>query len=235
MDKKIELIITKYNLNSEEKIELLSIIRPIINHSEFKRRMTSEFLHHSDITLGEHIIEDAVVTYKLCKNKNKKKEKVNTRLAVIISMFHDLYTNPWQNNKSNKVKKFSNKHGFRHPLEAVINAYNWYPDYFKDDKESNIIIDGIIHHMYPLPVSRFKTDNKNELKNYELVNNLNKNIKEKIYLSSNRNKIFDFSFSKSKYLEGRIMSKADKKVSLKQIKNVSSGLSLITGKNKKIK
>ncbi|MBR1386773.1 MAG: hypothetical protein IJ568_08090 [Bacilli bacterium] len=235
MNEKIELIFSKYNLDDDERKELLAIINPIICHDEFKRRTTSEFLHHSDITLGEHIIEDAVETYKLCKKKNKKKAKVNTRLAVIISMFHDLYTNPWQNNKSNKVKKFSNKHGFRHPLEAVINAYNWYPDFFQNDKEAVIIIDGIIHHMYPLPVSRFKTDNKNELKNYELVNNLNKNIKDMIYLSSNRNKLFNFSFSKSKYLEGRIMAKADKKVSLKQIKNVSSGLSLITGKNKKIK
>ena len=232
---KLNNLIDKYNLDGDNKIEFLSIIMPIVSHSEFQRRMTNEFLHHSNITLGEHIIEDAIVTYLLCKNTKKN---ININLAVKIAMFHDLYTIPWQNNKKNtKVKKVSNKHGFRHPIEAVVNAYSWYPDEFNNEKDAEIIIDGIIHHMYPLPVVRVKESNYNsiELRNYEEFKKLPNNIKNLIIKSSNRRKLFKLSFCKSKYNEGRIMSKSDKKVSFHQIKNVSSATALVTGKNKSLK
>lgn len=233
--KKLNNLIDKYNLDDDNKNEFLSIIMPIVSHSEFQRRMTNEFLHHSNITLGEHIIEDAIVTYLLCKNTKKN---ININLAVKIAMFHDLYTIPWQNNKKNtKVKKVSNKHGFRHPIEAVVNAYSWYPDEFNNEKDAEIIIDGIIHHMYPLPVVRLKESNYNsiELRNYEEFKKLPNNIKNLIIKSSNRRKLFKLSFCKSKYNEGRIMSKSDKKVSFHQIKNVSSATALVTGKNKSLK
>ena len=152
-------------------------------------------------------------------------------------MLHDLYTLPWQNNKKNKVKKFCNKHGFRHPLEAVLNSIYWYPEFFENEKESKIIIDGILHHMYPLPVRIFSTNEENEmeLRNFELVNKLSNQNKKIIINSLNRGKIKNFSFSKSLYSEGRIMSKADKKVSKSQIKDMSSLTSLITGHNKSLK
>lgn len=234
---KLYNILDKYSLDQNSKSEFLSIAIPIIEHEEFQKRMSNLFLHHSDITLGEHIIEDAVVTYILSKKKNKKKEKVNINLSVTIALLHDLYTVPWQNNKKNtKVKKFSNKHGFRHPIEAVINAYLWYPFLFKNEFESKIIIDGIIHHMYPLPVTRLRNVNYNysELKNFDKFDELPLNIKQLIFESSNRFELLKLSFCRSKYLEGRIMSKADKKVSFHQIKNVHSATALITGKNKSI-
>ena len=228
-------IVNKYIGNDESKKEFLDIAIPIVEHTEFQKRMSNSFLHHSDITLGEHIIEDAVVTYCLCK---KKKKKVNLTLAVKIALFHDLYTIPWQNNKKNtKVKKFSNKHGFRHPIEAVINAYTWYPNEFENIKNAEIIIDGIIHHMYPLPVTRLKSKPYNyyELKNYNQFENLPANIKLLIYKSCNRGKLFKVSFCKSKFYEGKMMSKADKKVSFHQIKNVSSASALVTGHNNSLK
>jgi hypothetical protein len=52
----------KYNLKDDERDYLNNIIIPIIENSNFKRRMTNEFLHHSDITLGEHILEDTILT-----------------------------------------------------------------------------------------------------------------------------------------------------------------------------
>lgn len=227
-------IFNKYKLSNEDMDYLYSIIEPIVINPEFEKRLTGEFKHHSDITLGEHIIEDACQTYLLCK---KKKKEVNILVAVRIAMFHDLYTLPWQNNKAAKVVKFSNKHGFRHPIEAVINAYTWYPKLFPNNKETKMIIDGIIHHMFPLPVSRVKdlSINKNELKNFDDVKKLPKYIIDSIIESTNRKTIMKFSLSRSKYLEGRMLSKADKKVSRKQIKNVSSATALVTGKNKKIK
>ena len=231
---KLLKIVNKY-LDEKSKKEFLDIVLPIVEHPEFQKRMSNTFLHHSDITLGEHLIEDAAVTYCLCK---KEKKKVNLNLAVKIALFHDLYTIPWQNNKKNtKVKKISNKHGFRHPIEAVINAYTWYPNEFENITNARIIIDGIIHHMYPLPVTRFNEKNveKCEIRNYDKFIELPDYIKKIIYESCNRGKLFKVSLCRSKYKDGRLMSKADKKVSIHQIKNVSSAFSLLTGKNRSIK
>ena len=227
-------IFDKYKLSDDDKNYLFQSMEKIVSHPKFLERLTSDFKHHSDITLGEHIIEDACVTYLLCK---KKKVKINISISIKIAMLHDLYTLPWQNNKDARVKKFSNKHGFRHPIEAVINAYRWYPELFPDNDETKIIIDGIIHHMFPLPVTRVKdfNTNRNELKNYEEVKHIPKYIIDSIIMSTNRRTIIKFSLSRSKYLEGRILSKADKKVSRRQIKNISSATALVTGKNKKIK
>lgn len=235
---KLHDVFNKYNLTSNEKDELMQIIYPIFIHDEFQRRMTDEFMHHSNITLGEHIIEDAVVTYLLSKKKMKKKKyaNLNISLAVKIAMMHDLYTIPWQNNKDAKTHNFFNKHGFRHPVEAVINAINWYPEIFDNQDDAKIIIDGIVHHMYPLPARIFidTIDNKMELKNFSLVSNVSTENKDMLTDSLKRKNIGPVSISKSKYLEGKIMSKADKKVSRHQIKNISSASALLTGHNKSI-
>ena len=228
----VENIFNKYGLNSDEKHELLEIIYPIFMHPEFQKRLGKYFLHHSDITLGEHILEDAVVTYKLSKKYLKKHPEYRISLALKIAMFHDLYTNPWQNSDL-KIKGFFNKHGFRHPIEAIINAINWFPELFIDDFESEIIIDGVLHHMYPLPVRVL--NGKEYLANQDLFNCLDEKYKKMILESLKHHKIGIISFSRSKYIEGRIMSKADKKVAFKEIKNFSSAKALITGKNKSLK
>lgn len=229
-------ILDKYSLDEKDKEELRKIIFPIVNHYEFKKRITNKFPHHGSITLGEHIIEDAVLTYKLSKKEKLKNKNIRIDLAVLIAMFHDLYTIPWQNNKDAKVKHFFHKHGFRHPIEAVINSINWYPNYFKDSNDSKVIIDGILHHMYPLPVMRldYKKLDYYEIKNISMFKDISSDNQTYIIDSLNRKKIGPVSLSRSKYLEGRIMSKADKKVSRKQIKNFQSFKALLTGHNKKI-
>lgn len=232
-------LLDKYMIFDEERKEFINIIKPIYMHSEFQRRMTDKFLHHSDITLGMHILEDTIKTYLLSKKylRRYKNRDYNLSIALKISMLHDLYTLPWQNNPLNKSSKFFNKHGFRHPVEAVINAINWFPFLFTNEEDSKKIIDGIIHHMYPLPVICFKDYdyNKFELRNYDLIINLSDIHKKILVWSTNRGKIGDISICRSKYKEGRIMSKADKDVSFGQIKNISSATALLTGKNKKIK
>ena len=222
-----------YKLTLSDIKRIDKVIKPIYKHKEFKRRLTNEFLHHSDITLGEHILSDTIVTYKLCK---KSKKDIDIDTALIIAMMHDLYTKQWQNSIENKNKKFLNKHGFTHPLEAIINAINWYPEYFKDIDKANIIIDGVIHHMYPLPVRVFDpSNNKMELNNYDLIKNIDKNLIDIMIKSTSRKRSGIVSTSRSKYIEGRILSKADKKVSVRQIKNVGSAKALITGKNNSLK
>ena len=232
--KELLKIMDSYNLNDLEKEELLSVIYPIICHPEFQRRLTNEYMHHGTITLGEHIIKDTIITYILCKKNNKKNNNINIRLSLLISMFHDLYTFPWQN--SNIKNKFFHKHGFRHPVEACINAIYWFPDYFEND-DAKVIIDGIIHHMFPLPVSSLKNDDisKIEINNYNLYLKLDKRYQGLILESMQRKRLFGISFTRSLYKEGRIMSKADKKIALSEIKNISSAKALLTGKNKKIK
>lgn len=215
-------------LTKEEQEEFLNIVKPIIDSDEFKERMSNKFPHHGKITLGEHILEVAILTYKKCK----KKRNVNLKTAVYIAMMHDLYSLPWQNNDDARVNHFFNKHGFRHPLEAAINSIKWYPEIYENN-DSKIIIDGIIHHMFPLPVRTYEL--KEEL--LELKNNIDIDIKYKnmILESSKRYKLFNISLCRSKYKEGKIVSRCDKKVSLKQIKNIHNLTSLVTGHNKNLK
>ncbi|MBE6154105.1 MAG: hypothetical protein E7163_00815 [Firmicutes bacterium] len=231
--KKLHTILNKYKLSTDEKEELLNIILNIFKHDEFQKRMTNEFQHHGEITLGEHILEDAVVTFLLSKKYKHNNGNFDMYLAIKIAMLHDLYTLPWQNNEAAKVNSFFNKHGFRHPIEAVINANKWYPEIFETLNDSKIIIDGIVHHMFPLPVRTFNDtpDNEMELKNFQLVENLSEQSKSILIGSSNRNKMGPVSISRSIYPEGVIVSKADKKVSSGQIKNLDSASALITGYN----
>ena len=227
----INALLDNYDFNRSEKEEFFSFIMPIISHEEFIKRYDAlEYPHHDNISLGYHILSDAMVTYKLIKNKEKY-NNVDLKTAVIIAMFHDLYELPWQNSPIKK-EYFTNKHGFTHPIEAVINAITWYPEYFENKEMAYMIIDGIIHHMYPFPVKSAKKEiEKLELNNLKKYKNLLPKYKNMIIESTNRNKLFNLSISRSVYLEGRIVSKADKQVSLsKELKSINSLQSLITGK-----
>lgn len=127
----------------------------------------------------------------------------------------------------------ANKHGFVHPIEAILNAYTWYPSYFKDIDTAEIIIDGIIHHMFPIPVRAI--DGKDlEINNQEKFDNIPINIKKLIIYSSLRYKIGPISLCKSKYKEGKIMSRADKIVFFKKEFTIASLKSFLTGLNKKL-
>ncbi len=238
MNGKYNLIINdlsdKYKLSNDEKKEFINIIKDIYNHYEFKKRAKKNFKHHGNTTLSEHLLEDAIKTYKM--SKMVKAEDYDINVAVTIAMLHDMYVLPWQNSTV-KIKNFFNKHGFRHPVEACINAINWFPDLFKDKNKAEKIIDGIVHHMYPLPVSRFVDSKKNtaELQNFAKVKNISDEHLNMIIESTKRGKIGRISFAKPKYKEGKIMSRADKKVSKGQFDSIESYKALITGKNKKLK
>lgn len=219
----------KYNFNDSEKRDFLAIVSPIFCHEEFKKRLDNTlYPHHDTTSLGEHILSDAAVTYKLCdKSKNTAKY-----LAVIIAMFHDLYEVPWQNARIIK-NDFFNKHGFTHPIEGAINAATWYSEYFTSDKKSEIIIDGVLHHMFPFPVRALNGDNT-ELNNQSKMAELPINIRNIIISSSLRSKIGKISLSRSKYSEGRIVSKADKIVSFSKDFSITGVITCFTGINKNI-
>lgn len=221
----MEALLNKY-LHEDEKLEFLEIVKPIFLSEEFKRRCTKEFPHHDNFTLGEHILEVAMFTYLECK----KRTDINLETAVMIAMMHDLYTLPWQNNPNNRVEYFFNKHGFRHPIEAVINAVNWYPEVF-NKYDGEVIIDGIVHHMFPMPVRAFN-ERDLELKNEVTIEGVYKDL---LIESSNRCTIGDISFCRSRFKEGRVVSKGDRKSTRIHLQNVESLTSGVTGYNRNLK
>ena len=238
-EKKTNELLNYYGLSREQQREFWNIIRHIFNHEEFQRRMSKDFPHHGEITLGEHILSDAAMTYKLTESSRFKRADFDRKTAVIIAMFHDLYTLNWQNNPDNFVNNSYNKHAFRHPIEAIINAVNFYPEYFEDDNTYKII-DGVIHHMFPVPVKRFD-GSPMELKNEDAFDKIPDRIKNLIVFSSNRGFNYNhFSICRSTFLEGRIMSRADKLVSIRNyIDDIEKNgplsiLTLFTGVNKNL-
>lgn len=205
-------ILKRYNITKHDTELIWSIIYPQFTHEEFQRRMNEkEYPHHDLTSLGNHIISDAVVSYILAKKKYEN-DLEKRELAVIIAMFHELYELAWQNaNRSKSV--FANKHGFTHPIEGIINAASWYPEYFDNQQNAEIIVDGVIHHMWPFPVRAIDEDiEKLELNNSEKWYTLDSNIQNLIINSSMRGYIkpFHLSLTRSSFIEGRIMGQADK-------------------------
>lgn len=73
------------------------------------------------------------------------------------------------------------------------------------------------------------------LKEQEEFLNITKFKHYKYLIKNTYNKTnLHYNIKKSKSIEGRIMSKADKKSALKELKNIESFLALITGKNNSI-
>lgn len=227
---------SEYKLSSYDTKRLWKIIEPIATHKEFIKRCNDPYFHHDIKTLGDHILCDAIVSYKLASKLKRNKEQlkpINIKLVVIIAMFHDLYELPWQNIEIKKILR--NKHGFVHPIEAIVNAITWFPEYFENKEKSLIIIDGVIHHMFPLPVRRID-NSPMELNNQKKFDNLEEKYKEMIKISTNIGAKGHYSLRKSFFIEGRIMSRADKLVAFKKdIGSVNGYLALLSGKNKNIK
>lgn len=228
----LKKIFESYNLSKSDQIEIYDTIKDIFLHDEFQRRLGKEFLHHGDTTLGEHILKDTTLTYILSK-RLKNNENYNIKYALTIAMLHDLYTKPWQNSGIIKEKQY-HRHGFLHPIEAAINSATWFEDVFEGDK-GEVIMDGIVHHMYPLPVTVYYDNENNDLEllNYEESRKLPNRIKEMLVKSTSRGKIGPVSLTPSKYKEGRVMSVADKISSItgKEIRNIGDLTALYTGNN----
>ena len=60
-EKKTNELLNYYGLSKEQQREFWNIIRHIFNHEEFQRRMSKEFPHHGEITLGEHILSIPII------------------------------------------------------------------------------------------------------------------------------------------------------------------------------
>ena len=60
-----KILCLRYNVDNKNSKTLWNLIKPICLHPEFKKRNYSPFWHHDATTLGEHIMSDAIVTYKM--------------------------------------------------------------------------------------------------------------------------------------------------------------------------
>lgn len=237
MEKISDRILFNLFLNSgltiTEQKEFYKIAKPIIHHKEFVKRCSKDFPHHGSTSLGEHIIKDAIKTYVLAKEYNKTHffRKADIKIAVLIALFHDLYTKPWQNSDE-KTSVFNNDtHRMTHPIEAVLNSYNWFPKYFKNEKNAEIIINGIIHHMYPYPVK--KVENKNiKINNQKLL----KKFKYYDYLIQTTKNItkLKIDIRPPKSIEGKLLLKADKLIALSELNSFNSIKALVNSKNKNL-
>lgn len=206
---KLKKIFEFYKLSNKDMRYIWKIIKPIYLHEEFQRRMTDPFFHHCTITVGEHIIGDTILVYKTCKRY--KLSPCVIKRAILISMFHDLYEIPWP---SDTKELFINYHAFVHPIEAIVNAITWFPKYFENIDDAKIIIDSVLHHMFPCPV-RAMSNKKLELNNIETFNKLPGRYKKIIYKSLKSYVFKDFSLRKSYYLEGRILCSVDKTITIR--------------------
>ena len=201
----------KYKLEDKEIYYIWRIIKPIFCHDEFQKRMTDPYWHHQDVTIGEHIIGDTIMAYKICCAKQKNEAVI--RRTILVAMFHDLYVQSWM--IYNPKQHFINSHAFTHPIEAIINAITWFPQFFENVEDAKIIIDGVLHHMYPCPVRAF-SDLELEIGNFDLYEALDAKYKKIIICSLNSCMFKNLSLRNSFYVEGRILSKADKIITMKK-------------------
>lgn len=204
-------VCNRYRLKEKDMRFLWKNVKTIFCHEEFQKRMQDPFWHHQDVTIGEHILGDTILAYKVCKSKNKDDNFI--RRTLYISMFHDLYVQSWM--IYHKKEYFINSHAFSHPIEAIINAITWFPQCFADLEDAKIIIDGVLHHMYPCPVRAF-TSLKWEIFNAALYEKLDDKYKTIITCSLAPCLFKNMALRKSFYLEGRILSHVDKVITMKK-------------------
>lgn len=119
-----------------EHEEFYKIAYEILKSEEFQKR--KKFKHHSNISVYDHSLAVAKVSYMLAK-----KLKLDYYSATIGGLLHDFYTKPWQENVGKR--KFLESHGFTHAKEAMNNAKKYFP-HLMNDKIENIIL----RHMFPL-------------------------------------------------------------------------------------
>lgn len=104
------------NFTLKEQEEFLNITKKIIMHEEFEKRCTEEFYHHGSTTLGEHIIKDTILTYRMIKIyklkhplKKNKPRRCLTNLIISRFIYQSLAKQRGQkiNNKSRKPRIYT--------------------------------------------------------------------------------------------------------------------------------
>lgn len=115
--------------------ELFEIIHNLNKTSRFP--LTKNFIQHGNISVYEHSIFVAYLSYKISKKLNLK---VDTKSLIRGALLHDYFLYDWHIKDNRK-----GLHGFTHPKTALKNAMD---DFNLTEKEKDIIS----HHMFPLTI-----------------------------------------------------------------------------------
>lgn len=147
VDQDYDNITKKLKFTTEEKLELFSIIEPILTHDSWIDMQNNK--HHLN-SRANHCIEVCCKAWRRARKSKRSDEKT----AAIGGLLHDFFFYDWQREKGdlnnislNKKIRGPKMHGFTHPLIALDNAYKIFPDLI-DGK----IEDVILKHMWPLTI-----------------------------------------------------------------------------------
>ncbi|MBE5936103.1 MAG: HD domain-containing protein [Lachnospiraceae bacterium] len=123
----------KFNKLSVENEELFKkVYREIRQNPRFKE--CDKYISHGNTSVKTHVITVTLLALNLSE---KLKIKVDKIKLIRGALLHDFYLYDWHD------KKLIELHGFHHPKKAVREA-------LKDYNLSEIEIDIIKHHMFPL-------------------------------------------------------------------------------------
>ena len=121
-----------FSLSRDIDDEYMELISDLLKHDD-KLGILKETIHHSDITIYEHVRCVSYISYKICKRLG-----LDYKAAARAGFLHDLVYYDWHD--PDPAHKF---HGYRHPGFAVKNA--------KELTMLTPLEENIIHrHMWPL-------------------------------------------------------------------------------------
>lgn len=129
----------------------LEIVKPVLESREFQKRRL--FFHHENECLWTHLIKVSYYSYIYAK-----KHKLNEYDCAIAGILHDFYKEAWHDSPGmNQLEdKYTEKlrhprklklremHGFIHPIEALDNSREYFPELLNKRIEN-----AIVTHMFP--------------------------------------------------------------------------------------
>lgn len=132
MGKLYDAYVKSHALTRENAADFFEAVGDIYETPEFQS--TGRFLQHADISLKQHMLSVAYMSYLDAKKRNK-----NAVAAARGAMMHDLVYYDWHKKGDGSHRL----HGYRHPGFALKNARALFA---LSELEENIIL----RHMFPL-------------------------------------------------------------------------------------
>ena len=130
---------SKYNINTNDNIEFMHIIRPIANNPTVQKMKF--YRQHYNTSCYEHCLEVSYISYLICK-----KLKLDYISASRAALLHDLFLYDWRDSK--KKLNLDKYHAFIHPEIALDNSLKLFN---LNNKEQDIIK----KHMWPVTFFKF--------------------------------------------------------------------------------
>ena len=124
-------------ISASDRHYIKKCLRGVIDTDEAQSMKT--FIQHGNITTYAHVLNVVCMSYRINKTVRLHADR---RSLVLGAFLHDYYLYDWHDRSAHK-----RLHGFRHPVDALINARR---QYRLTSREENIIVS----HMWPLTLTR---------------------------------------------------------------------------------